>query len=68
MYADSVRVFITGLAASKIYRQTGDAIWADRAKMCIEQMQVWVDQGVPWNFKQKVCICIYIVVLHGIIH
>ncbi|KAL7503900.1 hypothetical protein ACHAXN_005761 [Cyclotella atomus] len=53
MYADSVRVFITGLSASKISRQTGDAVWADRSKMCIEQMQNWVNQGVPWNFKQK---------------
>jgi hypothetical protein len=66
IYADCGQAFISGLAASKIYRQTGDAVWAGRAKKCIEKMQVWVDQGVPWNFKQKVCICICIAVLHDL--
>jgi wobble nucleotide-excising tRNase len=61
IYGDVIRVFIIGLAVSKIFRQTGDAVWADRAQMCIEQMQNWVNQGVPWNFKQKVCICMQVV-------
>jgi hypothetical protein len=51
--ADSVWVFTTGLASSTIFRQTKDTACAHRARKRIKQMQVWVEQGSPWNFKQK---------------
>ncbi|KAL3769620.1 hypothetical protein ACHAWO_011566 [Cyclotella atomus] len=41
IYGYVIQVFISGLSASKIFRQTGDAVLADRAKMCIEQMRNW---------------------------
>ena len=45
--------FYLGLASFRIYRETREELWAQRAKKLIERFQSWNEQGSKWNFKHK---------------
>ena len=50
---ESVQVFVAGLAAFRIYRETNDSIWLDRGRQHKETIKLWATEGCEWNFKQK---------------
>eukprot|EP00804_Cyclotella_cryptica_P005299 CCRYP_015795-RD/>CCRYP_015795-RD protein AED:0.06 eAED:0.06 QI:0/1/0.8/1/0.75/0.6/5/465/1505 len=49
----AIQSFITSLASFKIYRETGDLLWAERAKTHKERISRWKEQGSLWNFEHK---------------
>lgn len=52
-FLKSIRVFISGLAAFQLYRETGDCLWKSRANEQIKTVKVWAEQGSLWNFEHK---------------
>ena len=54
LFSRSVFVFISGLAAFKIYRETGgDSLWTSRGLECMKEFKLWTEQGSSWNFEHK---------------
>lgn len=53
MFSDSVQSFIAGLAAYRIFRATGDQVWADRGRTLKKMMGHWAEEGSSWNFSHK---------------
>ncbi|KAL7485069.1 hypothetical protein ACHAW6_010670, partial [Cyclotella cf. meneghiniana] len=48
-----VQTFIAGLTAFQLYRESHNAIWAERGSSRKATMKLWAEQGSSWNFKQK---------------
>ena len=53
MFARSARVFYTGLAAFRIYRETRDELWIRRAVKEMKCMKLWTEKASIWNFQHK---------------
>eukprot|EP00804_Cyclotella_cryptica_P002686 CCRYP_009601-RA/>CCRYP_009601-RA protein AED:0.04 eAED:0.04 QI:400/1/1/1/0.8/0.66/6/302/1357 len=51
--AHATHAFIGGLASFRIYRETHDPIWTQRAAECKARIRTWKDQGSMWNFENK---------------
>eukprot|EP00956_Cyclotella_meneghiniana_P000995 scaffold1180_cov66-Cyclotella_meneghiniana.AAC.3 len=49
----AAQIFYLGLASFRIYRETREELWANRAKKLRERIQYWNEQGSKWNFKHK---------------
>jgi hypothetical protein len=49
----AVHSFIGGLASFRIYRETRDPLWAQRAEHFRQRIKAWKDQGCLWNFESK---------------
>eukprot|EP00956_Cyclotella_meneghiniana_P028252 scaffold65139_cov50-Cyclotella_meneghiniana.AAC.2 len=45
--------FCLGLASFRIYRETREELWAQRANKLRERIQSWNEHGSRWNFKHK---------------
>lgn len=55
-YLKSIRVFIGGLAAFQLYRETCDSLWKNRASEQMKTVKLWAEQGSQWNFEHKLCL------------
>jgi predicted ATPase len=53
MSSDSVQAFCVGLASFQIYRETRSHEWLMNAKKRLQDMKLWNEQGISWNFKHK---------------
>lgn len=53
LFGLSTRAFITGLAALKLYGETGDSLWRSRGENAIKRFKLWTNQGSSWNFEHK---------------
>eukprot|EP00956_Cyclotella_meneghiniana_P030447 scaffold76682_cov82-Cyclotella_meneghiniana.AAC.7 len=54
LYGSSARVYIAGLAAFNIYRNTvGDSLWKNRGLERMKELKLWAEQGSFWNFGHK---------------
>ena len=54
VFFQSVRAFIAGLAAFKIYRDTvNDALWKSFGEKRVQEFKLWAEQGSAWNFEHK---------------
>ncbi|KAL3787586.1 hypothetical protein HJC23_000074 [Cyclotella cryptica] len=49
----AVMEFFMGLAAFRIYRETGEAQWLERGKQSKSMLQLWAEKGSMWNFQHK---------------
>jgi ATP-dependent RNA helicase DDX31/DBP7 len=49
----AVHAFIGGLASFRIYCETRDPLWAERAEHFRQRIKTWKDQGCLWNFENK---------------
>jgi hypothetical protein len=47
------QTFISGLAALKLFRQTGDSTWMHRGCALEDKMRLWSKNGSLWNFLHK---------------
>ncbi|KAL3804135.1 hypothetical protein HJC23_013654 [Cyclotella cryptica] len=45
--------FNGGLASFRIYRETGDPLWAERGRACKQSVLLWREQASLWNFEHK---------------
>ncbi len=48
-----VQSFLVSLASYRVYRETGDPLWAERGKEYQERIVGWKEQGSLWNFEHK---------------
>lgn len=53
LFNHSYHCFIVGLVSFRLYRVTSDLSWAERGARSIKKMQIWTDQGSPFNFLHK---------------
>lgn len=53
MFPDSVKTFIAGLAALRLFRQTRDQSWLNKGTECKNKMKHWAEEGSAWNFEHK---------------
>jgi hypothetical protein len=53
MFTDSVKTFIAGISAFRLFRETGDQTWLTRGRKHKELMKHWTTEGSEWNFKHK---------------
>jgi tetratricopeptide (TPR) repeat protein len=49
----SAHAFFGALASYRLLRETGDLIWAARAKKFHSAIQLWAEQGSAWNWRHK---------------
>ena len=49
----AAHTFYIGLASFRIYRETREELWAQRARNSRERIQSWNEQGSKWNFQHK---------------
>ena len=52
-FLHSVRAFIAGLAAFRIYRETRDSLWMSLGTEHMREMRAWAERGSSWNFQHK---------------
>lgn len=50
----SAHAFFCGLVSYRLLRETGDAVWAARAKKFHSAITLWSTHGTSWNFQHKV--------------
>ena len=49
----ALQTFLLGLVSFRIYRETREDLWAQRAKKSRKSIESWNEQGSKWNFKHK---------------
>ena len=53
MHHHSSHVFVGALVAYRMFRETGESIWAARAKKFHSMIRTWSKEGSDWNFEHK---------------
>lgn len=51
--SDAFQAFVIGLASFRIYRETQDPLWLEKAKDFQERIFSWSEQGSSWNFEHR---------------
>ena len=50
---ESAHIFIASLASYRLFRVTGESLWAARAKELHSMIRNWKKNGSAWNFEHK---------------
>lgn len=51
-----IQCFVFGLISIRLFRETNNPLWAERAKTYQERIALWKDQGSKWNLEHKLCL------------
>ena len=53
MIYHSAHVFFASLASYRLFRETGESLWAERAKQLHSKIDLWSKEGSDWNYEHK---------------
>lgn len=54
--SDANHAYYVGLMSFRIYRNSNEMKWLDRAKQCKTLFELWAKEGSEWNFGQKLAL------------